>query len=130
MIKKFNNLKITAPINEADYEQTIKDLDELKDALIYWGKIIQRQNKIKFIRNSRKISSIDEYIAMAEFEEKYIENEKSKFDGDAVQSELSLDKLKIAQVIDRENRVKRAWNEEEDDSEDSGEGSDVEEKKP
>lgn len=67
---------------------------------------------------------------MAEFEEKYIENEKSKFDGDAVQSDLSLDKLKIAQIIDRENRVKRAWNEEEDDAEDSNEGSDDEEQKP
>jgi len=42
LIKKFANLKINAPINEADYEKTVKDLDELKEALIYWGKIIQR----------------------------------------------------------------------------------------
>ena len=42
LIKKFNNLKINAPINDADYEKTVKDLDELKDALVYWGKIIQR----------------------------------------------------------------------------------------
>lgn len=98
MIKKFNNLKINAPINETDYEKTIKDLDELKEALIYWGKIIQRQNKIKFIRNARKISSIDEYVEQAVFEEKYIENEKSKFDGEDVadKTTLSLDKLKIA----------------------------------
>jgi len=33
-------LKINAPINDDDYEKTIKDLDELRDALIYWGKII------------------------------------------------------------------------------------------
>ena len=119
LIKKFNNLKINAPINETDYEKTISDLDELKDALIYWGKIIQRQNKIKFIRNARKISSIEEYTEQAEFEEKYIENEKSKFDGENVadKTNLSLDKLKIAQVIDRENRVKRAWNDEEDEEE-------------
>jgi len=70
-------------------------LDELKDALIYWGKIIQRQNKIKFIRNSRKISSIEEYVQQSEQEEQYIANEKSKFDGEG-QTTLSLDKLKIA----------------------------------
>jgi len=50
LIKKFNNLKIKPPINDEDYEKTISDLNELRDALIYWGKIISRQNKIKFIR--------------------------------------------------------------------------------
>lgn len=128
LIKKFNNLKINAPINDTDYEKTIKDLDELKEALIYWGKIIQRQNKIKFIRNARKINGIDEYVEQAVFEEKYIENEKSKFDGEDVENKttLSLDKLKIAQVIDRENRVKKVWNDEEDEDEESdgGEASD------
>lgn len=130
LIKKFNNLKINAPINDTDYEKTIKDLDELKEALIYWGKIIQRQNKIKFIRNARKISGIDEYVEQAVFEEKYIENEKSKFDGEDVanNTSLSLDKLKIAQVIDRENRVKKVWNDEEDeDDSDAAEASDDEE---
>lgn len=130
LIKKFNNLKINAPINEADYEKTIKELDQLKDALIYWGKIIQRQNKIKFIRNARKISSIEEYTQQAEEEEKFIENEKSKFDGEDVSDKtgLSLDKLKIAQVIDRENRVKKAWNDEEDEeeSDEQEEGSEEE----
>lgn len=63
LIKKFNNLKIKPPINDEDYEKTISDLNELRDALIYWGKIISRQNKIKFIRNARKISAIDEYIS-------------------------------------------------------------------
>ena len=135
LIKKFNNLKINAPINDSDYEKTVKDLDELKDALIYWGKIIQRQNKIKFIRNARKISGMDEYMEQAETEEKYIENEKSKFDGENVadKTNLSLDKLKIAQVIDRENRVKRAWNdaedEEESDEEESEEDTQPEPKK-
>jgi hypothetical protein len=41
-VKKFNSLKISVPMNEEDYDRTIKDLDELKDALVYWGKIIQR----------------------------------------------------------------------------------------
>lgn len=132
LIKKFNILKINAPINEADYEKTVKDLDELKDALIYWGKIIQRQNKIKFIRNARKISSIEEYTQQAEVEEKYIENEKSKFDGEDVSNKtgLSLDKLKIAQVIDRENRVKKAWNDEEDEEESDEKEQSEEETEP
>jgi hypothetical protein len=123
LIKKFNSLKITAPMKDEDYEKTVKDLDELKDALIYWGKIIQRQNKIKFIRNARKISGLDEFVEQAVTEEKYIENEKSKFDGENVadKTSLSLDKLKIAQVIDRENRVKRVWDDEEDEESDEEE---------
>jgi len=62
---------------------------------------------------------MEEYTQQAEVEEKYIENEKSKFDGEDVSKTtgLSLDKLKIAQVIDRENRVKKAWNDEEDEAE-------------
>lgn len=130
LIKKFNNLKISAPINDDDYERTIKDLAELRDALIYWGKIIQRQNKIKFIRNARKISSIDEYIAQAEEEEKYIENEKSKFDSDETAKEIniSLEKLKMAQIIDRENRANKVWKDESEDeeSEDEEEGDEEE----
>jgi hypothetical protein len=42
LIKKFNSLKISAPLNESQFEQTIDELNELKNALIYWGKIIQR----------------------------------------------------------------------------------------
>jgi len=132
LIKKFNNLKISAPINDDDYERTIKDLTELRDALIYWGKIIQRQNKIKFIRNARKISSIDEFIAQAEEEEKYIENEKSKFDSEDTAREIniSLDKLKMAQIIDRENRANKVWKDEssEEESEDEDDMEDQEEK--
>jgi len=40
IIKKFNNLKLTVPMKDEDYEKTIKELDQLRDALIYWGKII------------------------------------------------------------------------------------------
>jgi len=35
-------LKISAPLNDDDFEKTQEDLKELKEALIYWGKIIQR----------------------------------------------------------------------------------------
>jgi len=129
LIKKFNNLKISAPIKDEDYEKTITDLAELKDALIYWGKIIQRQNKIKFIRNARKISALDEYIAQAEEEEKYIENEKSKFDSDETAKEIniSLEKLKMAQIIDRENRANKVWKEDSEEEESDEEEEEEEE---
>lgn len=123
LLKQFNNLKISAPLNEEDFEKTYEDLKELKEALIYWGKIIQRQNKIKFIRSAKKISTEEEYIKDAEDEEKFIENEKQKFTGDDVSetTSLKLDKLKIAQVIDRENKTKASeWEhpDDEDDEED------------
>jgi len=98
LLKQFNNLKISAPLNDEDFEKTIDDLKELKDALSYWGKIIQRQNKIKYIRSAKKISNEEEYMKDAEEEEKFIENEKQKFEGDDVseKTSLKLDKLKIA----------------------------------
>ena len=122
IVKKFNNLKLSVPMKEEDYEKTMKDLDELKDALIYWGKIIQRLSKIKYIRSSRKISSDQTYIDMAEEEEKYIETEKAKYSGeDASNQELNAEKLKIAQVIDRESRLKKAWDDGDDSEEEEGE---------
>ena len=91
-------MKISAPLNEEDYEKTQQDLQELRQALIYWGKIIQRQNKIKFIRAAKKISSEEQFAQQAAEEEKFIENEKLKFEGDDVaeKTNLKLDKLKIA----------------------------------
>lgn len=103
-------------MNETDYERTIKDLDELKEALLYWGKIIQRQSKIKYIRNSRKIVSDEEYSNQAAEEEKFIEQEKAKYSSeDKSQQTLNGEKLKIAQVIDRESRINKAWNDVEDE---------------
>ena len=97
VIKKFNNLKITVPMKEGDYENTIKELEQLKLALIYWGKIIQKQALIKYIRGARKISGIDEYKTLAEDEEKYIEQEKAKYQSpDTAQHELNAEKLKLA----------------------------------
>lgn len=56
-------------------------------------------------------------------EEKFIENEKLKFEGDDVaeKTNLKLDKLKIAQVIDRENKTKATEWEHADDSDESDE---------
>lgn len=103
-------------MKEEDYDKTITELDQLKLALVYWGKIIQKQAVIKFIRGARKISGVEEYQAQAEQEEKYIEQEKAKYQSeDTSQHELNADKLKLAQVIDRESRIKKAWNQEDDD---------------
>jgi len=125
LIKNFNNLKISAPLNEEDFEKTKQDLNELRDALIYWGKIIQRQNKIKFIRSAKRIANEEEFVNQAVEEEKFIENEKLKFEGDDVaeKTHLKLDKLKIAQVIDRENKNKSSkWEHPEDSDESEEEG--------
>lgn len=119
LIKKFNNLKISAPLVVEDFEKTITDLEELRFALVYWGKIIQRQKKIKFIKAAIKISKEEEYQQQAEDEEKYIDNEKSKFEGEDVanKTDLSLEKLKIAQIIDKETRMNKVWKDEEEDDE-------------
>lgn len=116
IIKKFNSLNLSVPIKDEDYAKTITELDQLRDALIYWGKIIQRQTRIKYIRNSLKLSKEDEFKQQAEEDEKYIEQEKAKYQGeDASKQELNADKLKIAQAIDRESRLNRMWADEDDD---------------
>lgn len=40
IIKKFTNLKLTVPIKPEDLPKSITDLDQLREALIFWGKII------------------------------------------------------------------------------------------
>ena len=130
LIKKFNNLRISAPIDGADYERTIKDLDELREALIYWGKIVLRKGKIKFITNARKISSIEEYQKQADEEEQYIKNEKLKFTDENTENNTSLNpgKLEIAQMVHMEqirvSQTSKNWNNDEmsDDSDDEGRG--------
>ena len=69
-------LKLSAPSSAEDYERTLVELDQLRDALVYWGKIIQRQNKIKFIRGTTKLKLIDDYEKMVNEELAYISNEK------------------------------------------------------
>ena len=73
IIKKFNDLKTTVPMKDEDYTPTIEGLALLKDALAYWGKIIQRQSKIKFIRGSRKLNHDQQYKDEATKEEAHIE---------------------------------------------------------
>jgi len=122
IIKKFTDLKTTVPMKDEDFKLTIDSLGELKDALLYWGKIIQRQSKIKHIRTSRKLQNDPDYKVEAEKEEAYIEKEKAKYlSSDTSKHELNLDKLKIAQVIDREARMDKSWNDAEDDEEFSDE---------
>lgn len=119
-------MKVTAPLAEDSHEATIQTLKELREALIYWGKILQRQRKIKHIRGSRKLKSLDEYTAMAEEEEKWLQNEKEKIENaeddiEYGETKISLDKIKIAQTIDKEMRMKD-WGGDEDDSEDESDG--------
>lgn len=120
LVKKFSKLKISAPLNEEDYKRTMGDLDELKVALVYWGKIILRQNKIRFIKGARKISVLEEYQKMAEEEEQFINQEKLKFDDEDAEkkTKLNLEKLKIAQMLDREIRMSKAWDQEDEDDDD------------
>lgn len=119
-MKKFNSLKLSAPLTEEEFQRTVTDLEELKAALLYWGKIILRQNKIRFIKNARKISALEEITKQAEEEESFIHAEKQKFDDeDAEQkTQLNLQKLKMAQMIDREMRMNLAWDQEDEDDED------------
>ena len=73
IIKKFSSLKLSPPLGDEEYESKIKELQQLKEALLYWGSIILRQNKIKFIRNSLKIKSIEKYIKIADDELEFIQ---------------------------------------------------------
>jgi len=73
IVKKFSLLKLSVPMKAEDFEKTIVELDQLRDALTFWGKIIQRQSKIKFIRSAKIINSEESYIEEAAKEEKYIE---------------------------------------------------------
>ena len=118
VIRKFNQLKIKPPLDNEDMERALKDLNEVREALVYWGRIIQRQNKIKFIRNTKKLIKEEEYVTEANNEEKFIEAEKAKFTGEgSSDSGVNPDKLKLAQVIDRESRM-RSWHEEDFDTSD------------
>jgi len=59
---------------------------------------------------------------MADDEEEWLQNEKKKIEnaGDDIESgdtKISLDKIKIAQTIDKEKRLK-SWKDDDDDAED------------
>lgn len=120
MIKQFTSLKVSPPLGDDSYETTVSTLKELSDALDYWGKILQRQKKIRHIRTSRKLKSLEEYNKMADQEEEWLKNEKQKIedaedDIECSGKKISLAKIKIAQTIDKEMRLKSLWKEEEED---------------
>lgn len=52
-------------MKEDDFSKTEEDLKELREALIYWGKILQRQNKIKFIRGAKYLRNEENFIKQA-----------------------------------------------------------------
>ena len=122
MIKQFTTLKVSPPLGEGSFETTIQTLKELSDALMYWGKIILRQKKIRHIRTSRKLKSLEEYNKLADQEEEWLKNEKQKIEDaeDEIESDgtsISLNKIKIAQTIDKEMRLKNVLKEEDEDAE-------------
>jgi hypothetical protein len=114
-------LKVSPPLGDDSHEPTLKTLKSLSDALVYWGKILQRQKKIRHIRTSRKLKSLEEYNKMADQEEEWLKNEKQKIEvaeKDEIEcsgTNISLAKIKIAQEIDKEMRLKSLWQEEEED---------------
>jgi len=102
-------------LGDDSHEPTLKTLKSLSDALVYWGKILQRQKKIRHIRTSRKLKSLEEYNKMADQEEEWLKNEKQKIEvaeKDEIEcsgTNISLAKIKIAQEIDKEMRLKSLW---------------------
>lgn len=122
-IKKFSTLKLIAPTKQEDFEKTLKELGQLKDALCYWGNIMYRLNKIKFIQNSKRLQEVDEYKQMEKDEQSYVLSEKAKFEDEQAfeKTGISPDMLKIAQQIDKEVIRAKAFEREDSDEEDSDE---------
>ena len=54
---------------------------------------------------------------MADDEEEWLQNEKKKIENAGDDTKISLDKIKIAQTIDKEKRLK-SWKDDDDDAED------------
>ena len=80
---------------------------------------------IKFIRGSERIGKEQEYNDLASQEEKFIAQEKTKYEGeDKSKHELNAEMLKIAQVIDRENKMNKMWQDEDEDDEAESEEED------
>jgi len=106
---------LAPPLTTEEYERTLKELALLREAVIYWGKIQQRIRKVKFLRESRKIIHEEEYQNQCKEEEEFIDKEKSKYSGESTEGhEVDAEKLKVAQIIYRENTMRQAWNAEDD----------------
>ena len=89
-------MKIEPPTSAEKYEETIKDLDELMEALVYWGDIVKRQKLIKFISGTRKLKDMEEYTTIQEETMKFIANEKQKFLDVNADHEINFEALKLA----------------------------------
>ena len=122
-IKRFATLKLMAPTKEEDYEQTDKDLSQLRDALVYWGNIMHRLNKIKFIQKSKKLQELDEYKQMEKDEQTFVLSEKAKFEEEDAfdKTGISPDMLKRAQQIDKEVIRAKIWEDNDSAAEESEE---------
>merc|ERR1712146_281509 len=96
-------------------------MGELKDALIYWGKIVERQNKIKFIKKSRYLQALDEFKTMANDEMQYLSQLKEKVQSEDSDIGVNFEMLKTAQAIHREELSKKIWKEDSDEAEDNDE---------
>jgi len=118
-VKKFGALKLAPPLTPEEYERTLKELATLREAVIYWGKIQQRIRKVKYLRDSRKIIQEEEYQNQCKEEEEFIDKEKSKYSGESTEGhEVDAEKLKVAQVVYRENTMRQAWAAEDDEGDD------------
>lgn len=115
---------MSPPTSEEDYPKVKKTLEDLRAALVYWGKITQRQEKLKFIRESPKLMTVDEFKAMAEEEYAFLSAEKEKFldEEAAKQTNINYEMLKVAQDIAKEAQKKskkeKIWDEVDSDAED------------
>lgn len=122
-IRKFGSVKISPPSSPEQFEEKIKDLAELSEALVYWGDIVKRQKLIKFISGTQKLKDIEEYIKIRDTEMTFISSERQKFLDDNAGNGINFEALKLAQQIDKESRVNKLFdpNEVDDDDKDSDE---------
>jgi hypothetical protein len=135
-VKKFAVLKQSPPTTPAEHEKCIQSLTDLRAALVYWGKITQRQDMVKFIQTSERLKAVDEYKAMAEAEYAFLKEEKEKFvDEEAAKTTgINYEMLKVAQVVAKEaaSRAKNAnvWGAVDSDASDDEIGAQAEGAKP
>lgn len=114
---------MSPPSGEDSFPASKKQLEDLRAALVYWGKITQRQSKLKFIRESKRLMAVDEYKGMAEDEWQFLKQEKEKFldEEAAKKTDINYEMLKVAQDIDKEAKAMKSnfnWDEVDSDAED------------
>lgn len=95
---------MSPPTSDADYPKCKEQLLGLRAALVYWGKIIQRQDMLKLIRESPNLMANEEHKARYDSEIAFLKQEKEKFVDEeaAKKTDINYDMLKIAQGIAKE----------------------------